>query len=394
MSDPYSVSTSQSYFQRLGSSFGGIVGGFVLIVICCGLLWWNEGRAVEAADGLSAASTAAIALTDTNPDAANNGALIHLTGEAKSTAPIADGDLGISFADALVLTRKAEMYQWKENSSTKTEERIGGGETTTTTYSYEKVWSPSEIDSSKFNAAASAAEGRKVGGPLANPAMTIKSHSFTASDAVLGGFKLKPALLGQISSDTPAKPVAEPSGWTNTPQGYYAGEGMPEEPKIGDTRVTYTYVASPQTVSVLGRQQGAGIEPWRAPNDYQVYALALGDKTAKMMISDQQSSENTMTWAIRIGGIIGLCMAFGLILAPLRAIANVVPFIARIVGGGVSVIAFALGVPLGLIVIALAWMAHRPLIGGGLLIAAVALIYYFGWMRKRGSAAPAPAAPV
>jgi hypothetical protein len=392
MSDPYSVTTNRSYFQRLGSSFGGIVGGFVLIVVCCGLLWWNEGRAVEAADGLSAASTAAIALTDANPDAANNGQLIHITAEAKATAPIADADLGISFADALVLSRKAEMYQWKENSTTKTEERIGGGETTVTTYSYERVWSSTMIDSSKFNAAASAAEGRKVGAPLVNPQMTVTSKSFTATDAVLGGFKLKPALLGQISGDAPAKPVTEPSGWTNTPQGYYAGEGMPEEPKIGDTRVTYTYVASPTTVSALGRQQGNSIEPWRAPNDYEVYALAIGDKTAKMMIADQQSTENMITWAVRIGGIIGLCMAFGLILAPLRAIANVVPFIARIVGGGISVIAFGLGVPLGLIVIALAWLAHRPLIGGGLLIAAAALIYYFGWVRRR-SAAPAPGAP-
>ncbi len=390
MSDPYSVTTNRSYFQRLGSSFGGIVGGFVLIVACCGVLWWNEGRAVEAADGLSAAGAAAISLSEAKPDPANNGALIHITGEAKSTAPIADGDLGIAFADALVVTRKAEMYQWKENSSTKTEERLGGGETTVTTYSYEKVWSEAHIDSAKFNAAASKAEAGKVGATLVNPTPTVRSFKFTATDATLGEFNLKPALLGRISGDTAAVPVSEPNGWTPTPQGYYAGEGMPEEPKIGDTRVVYTYLASPQTVSVLGRQQGANIELWRAPNDYEIYGITLGDKTARMMLSDQQSSENTMTWIIRVAGVAGLCMAFGIILAPLRAIANVVPFIARIVGGGVSVVAFALGLPLGLIVIALAWLAHRPLIGGGLLIAAIAIIVYFGWLRKRGQAAAAP----
>ena len=85
-------------------------------------------------------------------------------------------------------------------------------------------------------------------------------------------------------------------------------------------------------------------------------------------------------------------MAFGLILAPLRAIANVIPFVARIIGGGISVVAFALGVPLGLIVIALAWLAYRPLIGGALLAVAIGIIYYFGWVRKRK--APAAAAPV
>ncbi|BCW88512.1 hypothetical protein sos41_16530 [Alphaproteobacteria bacterium SO-S41] len=390
MSDPYSTSTSRSYFQRLGSSFGGIIGGFVLIIGCCALLWWNEGRAVTAEKGLSAATDAAISLTSTAPDAANDGKLIHVTGEAKATAPVADGDLEITFADTLVLSRKAEMYQWKEDSSTKTEERIGGGETTTTTYSYSRVWSESEIDSSKFNKAASGAEARKVGGPLTNPSMTVKSKDFTATDATLGGYKLKPALLGQLSGEAVPKPVEEPRGWTPTPQGYYAGEGMVEEPKIGDLRVNYTYVASPQTVSVLARQQGAGLEPWRAPNDYEVYRLALGDKTASMMISDQQASENTMTWILRAAGIIGICIGFALILSPLRALANVIPFLARIVGGGIAIIAFALGVPLGLIVIALAWLAYRPLLGGAILLVAAGIIYWFGWGRKR----KAVAAPV
>ncbi|MBL9012347.1 MAG: TMEM43 family protein [Alphaproteobacteria bacterium] len=389
MSDPYTVTTNKSYFQRLGNSFGGIVGGFVLIVACCGLLWWNEGRAVTAEKGLSAATDAAISLTGTTPDAANDGKLVHMTGEAKSVAPVADADLGIAFADALVVSRKVEMYQWKEETSTKTEEKLGGGETTTTTYSYKREWSTSPIDSSKFNAGASAAESRKVGAPLVNPPMTLKSADFEAADATLGGYKLKPALLGQLSGDATPKPIAEPSGWTPTAQGYYAGEGMPEEPKIGDMRVTYTYLASPQTVSVLARQQGPGLEPWRAPNGYEIYRLSLGDKTAAMMIEDQQSAENMMTWILRGAGIVGLCMGFGLILAPLRAIANVVPFIANIVGGGISVIAFALGVPLGLIVIALAWVVYRPLIGIALLVVAGGIIYWFGWGRKRK---PAPAA--
>lgn len=388
MSDPYSTSTSRSYFQRLGSSFGGIIGGFILIIGCCALLWWNEGRAVTAEKGLSAATDAAISLTNTAPDSANDGKLIHVTGEAKATAPVADGDLEISFADTLVLSRKVEMYQWKEESSTKTEERIGGGETTTTTYSYSRVWSESEIDSSKFNRNASAAEARKAGGPLVNPPMNVKSKEFTASDATLGGYKLKPALLGQLSGDAVPKPTEEPRGWTPTPQGYYAGEGMVEEPKIGDLRVNYTYVASPQTVSVLARQQGAGLEPWRAPNDYEVYRLSLGDKTASMMIADQQSSENMMTWILRGAGIAGICIGFALILAPLRAIANVIPFLARIVGGGISIIAFALGVPLGLIVIALAWLAYRPLLGGAILVVAIGIIYWFGWGRKRNAPAP------
>jgi hypothetical protein len=383
MSDPYSTSTSRSYFQRLGSSFGGILAGFILIAICCYGLWWNEGRAVAAMKGLSAATDAAISLTSTTPDATNDGKLVHVTGEAKATAPIADPDLNISFANALTLSRTVEMYQWRENSSTKTEERLGGGETTTTTYSYEKVWSEVEIDSSKFNPSASQAEARKVGGALSNPAMTLKSKSLAATDATLGGYRLKEPLLTQLDGAAKATPTTEPAGWTPTPRGYYAGDGMVETPAIGDMRVTYEAVASPLTVSVLARQQGANLEPWRAPNNYEVYRAASGDKTAGMMIADQESSENTLTWIIRGVGTALMCMGFGLILGPIKALANVVPFIASIVGGGIGIIAFAFGVPLSLTVIALAWLVYRPLIGGALVIGAIAIIYYFGWVRRR-----------
>jgi hypothetical protein len=389
MSDPYSTSVSRSYFQRLGESFKGILAGFVIIAVAIGLLWWNENRAVVAAKGLAAASDSAISLTGTAPDAANDGKLVHATGEGKATAPVGDPDLGIVFADTLTLSRKAEMYQWKENSSTKTEERMGGGETTTTTYSYEKVWSETAIDSGKFNPDASAAERRRQGTPLTNPPMKVTSKSFAAEDGTLGGFRLKPDILMQATGEAAAKPSAEPEGWTPSGQGYYQGMGTAERPRIGDTRVTYTRLASPQTLSVLARQQGANLERWRAPNGYEVYRLEVGDKTAEMMIQDQQSAETTMTWVLRAVGTVLTCNGFGLILAPIKAIANVIPFLANIVGFGTGAVGVVLGLTVSLVVIALAWLFYRPLIGGALLAAAVGLIVYFGIVRKSKAASGA-----
>lgn len=416
MSDPYTTSTSQSYFQRLGSSFGGIIGGFLLIIVACGVLWWNEGRAVTAEKGLEAAGSAAISLASTTPDAANDTKLIHATGEARAVAPLEDADLGVSFPNTLTVSRTVEMYQWKEESSTKTEERIGGGQTTTTTYSYKKEWSSSEIDSSKFNPSASAAETRKQHQRLINPPMTLKSREFAANDATLGGFKLKGDLLSQLGDAQPTKPEKAPEGWTASADGFYKGtttgvattttdpvtgattttgtststEGAPE---IGDLRVKYASVASPMTVSVLARQSGANLEKWRAPNGYEIYRLSAGDKTAEMMIADQQSAENMMTWILRGVGTLMNCIGFALILSPLKAIANVLPFVANIIGAGIGIIGFALGVPLSLIVIALAWLVYRPIVGAALLAAAIGIIYYFGWVRKRKApviAAPAP----
>jgi hypothetical protein len=387
-SNPFQVVKHEGYFQRLGNSFGGIVGGFVAIFGFCALLWWNEGRAVEASTGLADALQSVIALTDTNPATANDGKLVHMTGEAKAIAPIADPDLKIEFPGALKVTRKSEMYQWVEETKTETRENLGGSKDTITTYAYKRDWSSTPVDSSRFNREAAAAEGRRLGVELVNPPMKVEGKPFVAGDAKIGGFILKPVLVAQLSGDAVPKPSAEPQGWTPDGAGYYRGLGNSGAPKIGDMRVSYIYLPSPQQVSVLARQQGASLEPWRAPNDYEVYRASVGDKTARMMISDQQSAENVMTWILRGVGIFGICIGFSLILAPLRAIANVVPFIAHIIQGGIWIIAVALGVPLGLIIIALAWLAHRPILGIGLLVAAAAIIWWFGWGRRRQAAAP------
>ncbi len=385
MSDRFTVTTNKSYFQRLGDSFGGMAAGVVLIVVACGLLWWNESRAVDAIEALGAARGQVVSLGSTTPDPANKDKLVHVTGEAKASAVIADPDLNVTFAEALSVARKVEMYQWVEKSESKTQDKLGGGQETVTTYTYEKQWSETPVDSSKFQQP----QGR------ANPAMPLRSREFYASDATLGGFKLGEGVLGQLGDGAPAKPESAPAGWADTAQGWYASDagGMPESPQVGDVRVTYSAVASPQTISVLGRQTTDGFAAWQdQATGYKLLRAEIGEKTAVMMIKDQEAAESTLTWILRAVGTVLNCVGFGLILAPLRAIANVIPFLASIVGAGVGFIAFALGIPLSLIVIAVAWLVFRPLIGLGLLAAAVAIFVGLGLLRRgKSGRAPQPA---
>ena len=49
--DSYSESSSQSWFERLGNAFKGILVGLVMIVVAFVVLFWNEGRAVRTAAG-------------------------------------------------------------------------------------------------------------------------------------------------------------------------------------------------------------------------------------------------------------------------------------------------------------------------------------------------------
>ena len=258
VSDPYTVTTNKSYFQRLSDSFGGIVGGFVLIVVCCGLLWWNG--AAPSPPGLSAATDAAISLTATTPDAANDGKLVHMTGEAKATAPISDADLGIAFMDALVVSRKAEMYQWKEDLDQDRGKARRRRDDDHDLFLQARMVDVRDrlLQIQRRRQRRRRSQGRRAAGQSADDAEIGRLCRLRRDARRL---QKNPRCSARLSGDATPKPVSEPAGWTPTAQGYYAGDGMPEEPKVGDMRVTYTYLASPQTVSVLARQQGPGLEP-------------------------------------------------------------------------------------------------------------------------------------
>jgi hypothetical protein len=52
MSDHFTETTSQGFFSRFGNSlFGLIIGPPLLVIGAIVLLWWNEGRAVQAIVG-------------------------------------------------------------------------------------------------------------------------------------------------------------------------------------------------------------------------------------------------------------------------------------------------------------------------------------------------------
>jgi Flp pilus assembly protein TadB len=65
-----------------------------------------------------------------------------------------------------------------------------------------------------------------------------------------------------------------------------------------------------------------------------------------------------------------------------------VPFLGGIVRGAAFFVALVIGVPLSLVVIAFAWIGHRPLIGGGLLL--VAALLFVGLWRMHTSRNPTP----
>ena len=106
--------------------------------------------------------------------------------------------------------------------------------------------------------------------------------------------------------------------------------------------------------------------------------------SAAAMVAKQRSDEAAMTWGLRVAGFLAFFLALLLIAMPLKALANVLPFLGSIVGGASFLFALGLAIPLTLVTIALAWVVFRPLIGIGLLVVAVAsFVAYYRVRRSR-----------
>jgi hypothetical protein len=378
MSDHFTETTSRGFGSRLGSSLAGLIIGPLLVIGAVVLLWWNEGRAMQAIVGLKDAASQVVEADASGPLPDNHNKLIHVVGSATAQSPIQDPDVGVSFPGQVAVARTAEMYQWKEDKKEETEEKLGGGTTTTTTYDYTRVWSDDPINSSEFRHP----ENHQ------NPEMPFRSARFTASDAKLGGWRLDADILDQIKFVQALTPEA-PAGWARSGESFYRGD--PATPKVGDMRVRFAGLPSGTTISVLAKQSSDGFAPFTAKNGYEVELAAMGDRSAAELIAGKRRSEAVLTWILRAVGMGLMFLAVALFLGPLSTLASVIPLLGDLVGGAVALVSLAIAVPLSILVIAFAWLAFRPLIGGSLILVALIVGYLlWRWRKSRAAVMPPP----
>ena len=97
MSDHFTETTSRGFGSRLGSSLAGLIIGPLLVIGAVVLLWWNEGRAVQAIVGLKDAASQVVEADASGPLPDNHNKLVHVVGNATAQSPIQDPDVGVSF---------------------------------------------------------------------------------------------------------------------------------------------------------------------------------------------------------------------------------------------------------------------------------------------------------
>jgi len=153
--NPTSTS-SKSWFQRLGDAFWSVLIAFIVVIpFSISLLWVNEKRNAQLESVLSLASSE-VKTIDANTCKLTDydGDLLHMnSAEAKGIDPVADDRFtDVKQKSGIVRLRSSvEVFQWEESENSETKkDSVGGGETTTKTYSYSQGWRSTIIDSSNF----------------------------------------------------------------------------------------------------------------------------------------------------------------------------------------------------------------------------------------------------
>ncbi len=465
----YTETTTTGYGTRVGNSFRAIGSGFLLFIAGTALLWWNEGRAVKTEKMLEEAGSAYVEMANPDKkDASLEGELICGTALATTEDSLSDAQFGIG-AKAISLRRMVEYYQWVEHSTEQKEDKLGGKEVTTTTYTYSKEWVSRPIESASFKDPAYQNKNTVLA--------TFEDDEQWAENVSWGAYKLNESLIHSISSregvdlaiaedllkqfdrntqtayerfygvQKTQQPTEQPAQQPAIPDSIkallpdsvkaaldaqkaindsinnamaqaenkkdleyihqasnvlYFGR-VPGSPEVGDVRITFEKVV-PAKVTVMAVVDGDTFKPFKAKNGKRFQTLVMGKKSGDEIIEAAQDANSMWTWMLRILGVLmvigGLKGIFGFV----ETILKVVPFIAGIFGWGIGLVCSIIGIAWSLIVIAIAWLFYRPLLGIGLLALAGFLVWVFAFKgkdklkelaakakNKNGAPVPAPA---
>lgn len=445
----YTETTTTGYGTRVGNSFKSIGTGFILFCAATALLWWNEGRAVKEADMLEEAGSKYVEMP--NPEKINkdlDGELVCGTAMATTQDSLDDAQFGVGEKGVIALKRKVEYYQWVEHSESKSEDKLGGKEETTTTYTYSPQWVSSPVQSSQFKDTAYQNKNFVL--------TTIENQDQWAENVSFGAYKLPEGLIHSISSSEAfdlaisedllkqfdkstqtayerfygiqnknQQPTQQPVQQPAIPDSvralmsdsakavldslqavndsinkamanaqnkkdydyiHVAGNVLyygkvPGSPQVGDVRVTFEKIV-PAKVTVMAVADGDSFKPFKAKNGKRREWLVMGKKTGDEIIEDAQDANTMWTWMLRIVGIMLVISALKMIFGFLSMILKVVPFLASIMGFGVGIVCTVIGVVWSLIVIAIAWIFYRPVLGIILLLIAGFLVWVFAFKGK------------
>lgn len=391
MVDEVVVTSHTSWGDRIKNSCASLIFSPILFIGAIVLLVWNEGNSVKQYKAYSEGMDIVHKnIGTTSVNATLDGKLVHLSGIAETDSQVFDPIFGVGTTDTqisdhfLMIQRNVEMYQWTEQQSSETKKNVGGSTTTETTFTYSKQWKGYHVNSVAF----------LEDDDHVNPdKMLYDDAEFVAGDIRVGALQLSDkivskmrwweslpstALVGTKSiPDQTTANTASLSGDT-----YYFGTGNPSAPKVGDTRVNFEAVPS-QIISVVAKQTNSGLSTYASGSTGKsILLVEKGAYGATEMFERAIDGLTLQTWLLRFVGFLLIYGSFYILFKPLSVVADVVPFVGNLIEKGNCFLSTVFSMVITTIVIAIAWIAYRPLL---LLIPLAAVLLGFAWfcIKKR-----------
>lgn len=365
---------------KVKSLFSGILIGILLVIGGCILLWWNEGNNVRNIKTVGEARKVMIEVSSDKVDPANEGKLVATSGKVTiGDEYLIDDEFNVKVENTAKMNRVVEMFQYRESIETINEETVTN---------YEKVWLDFVNDSDNFE------DSTKV-----NPKdMPYENNEFLASNVKVGAFRLSDDQVSVLSTEKRTDIAIDaliPEGYVLV-DNYITNSADLNNPQIGDIRIYFTYNNDTE-LSILAMQKGDSFANYISGQDKSINIVQSGILSGEELILTLESLNNTLKWIFRVVGvllcIVG-CIAF---LSPITKILSYVPLLGRIANGAINFVAGLVGFAISLVVIAVAWIRFRPLLGIALLAGVVGILFLAKKLAKsknNDSAQPINVEPV
>lgn len=369
------------YWKRLWSAIWWVFFWIILIIASIVLMWRNEWRTIKTTKWLDEWQKVTLQGSISPIDSSLEWKLVYIYGKA-DTQEILNDDVFKIQKNAIKLNREVSMYQWKEDQDTETHDNVWWSQTQTTTYSYDRIWEDTPINSSKF----------KEWGHENPSNWKFNSKFLIAWDVKIWDVKLTDSFVRQINNneeilldDTQSgviKVIENISGAKIENNIIYVWNWTSENPEIGDMQISFSAVY-PNDVSAIWQQQSNQLIEYTTENGLDISLLEYWTVSITKMYINAHNSNVLLSWMLRWWWLVWMFIWFTLLFWLISTLAKVLPFLGKIVDFWLWIISFFLTLIIWWWVIIVSWFFVRPLLSIILLIVIAWIIATIYFIKKK-----------
>ena len=140
----------------------------------------------------------------------------------------------------------------------------------------------------------------------------------------------------------------------------FRGHGSVDQPALGDVRVSYEAVLPGQQVTLFGKRSGATVVAFLNDKNDKLFRAVPG--THEQAIAQLHGEHVMKTWIVRFLGFLMMWIGLSMLLGPVNAVLDIIPFIGSAGRFLTSIALFPVALVLAVVTIVVAVIAHSTIL--------------------------------